>query len=86
MRRLSTLRVTAKGQITLRQNILSHLGAGPGEMVNVNKLPDGTIQIRAARPTGRISDIFGILKRKGQRRVSIKEMNVIVAQTRAGKR
>ena len=55
-------------------------------MVNVNKLPDGTIQIRAARPTGRISDIFGILKRKGQRRVSIKEMNVIVAQTRAGKR
>ena len=83
---MSTLKVTAKGQVTLRKDLLNHLGVRPGETLTVNKLPDGTIEVRAARPTGRISDIFGILKRKGQRRVSIEEMNETVSRAWAGKR
>jgi hypothetical protein len=30
----------------------------------VDKLPDGRIEVRAAPPTGRISDVFGLLKRE----------------------
>ena len=44
---MSTLTITAKGQITLRKDILKHLGVEPGEKVIVDKLPDGRIDIKA---------------------------------------
>jgi AbrB family looped-hinge helix DNA binding protein len=84
---MSTLTVTAKGQITLRKDLLEHLGVHAGEKINVEKMPDGRIEVRAARPTGKISDLFGRLKdkRKG-RPLSIEEMNEVIARGWAGKR
>lgn len=38
---MATLTVTAKGQITLRQELLRHLNVSPGQKVAVEKLPDG---------------------------------------------
>jgi AbrB family looped-hinge helix DNA binding protein len=83
---MSTLTVTAKGQVTLRKDVLEHLGVHPGEKIAVNKLPDGRIEVKAARPTGKISDVFGLLKRKGGASLSIEEMNKIAARGWAGKR
>jgi AbrB family looped-hinge helix DNA binding protein len=83
---MSTLTVTAKGQVTLRKDVLEHLGVQPGEKITVNKLPDGKIEVRAARPTGKISDVFGLLKRKGGPSLTIDEMNKIAARGWAGKR
>jgi AbrB family looped-hinge helix DNA binding protein len=84
---MSTLTVTAKGQVTLRKDVLEHIGVQPGEKISVEKLPDGRIEVKAAGPTGKISDAFGYLKtkRKG-RSLSIDDMNKIVARGWAGKR
>ena len=41
---MSTLTVTAKGQVTLRKDVLEHLGVHPGEKITVDKLPDGRIE------------------------------------------
>ena len=84
---MSTLTVTAKGQVTLRKDLLEHLGVHPGEKITVDKLPDGRIEVKAARPVGKISDLFGSLKvkRKG-RPLSIEEMNRVIARGWAGKR
>ncbi len=83
---MSTLTVTAKGQVTLRKELLEHLGVQPGDKIDVDKLPDGRIEVKAARPKARISDVFGLLKRKGGPRLSIDEMNAIAARGWAGKR
>ena len=83
---MTTLTVTAKGQVTLRKDVLQHLGIHPGEKVTVDKLPDGRIEVRAARPAGRISDVFGLLKRGNGRSLSIEEMNRVTARAWAGKR
>jgi AbrB family looped-hinge helix DNA binding protein len=83
---MSTLTVTAKGQVTLRKDVLEHLGVRPGEKITVNKLPDGRVEVKAARPTGKISDVFGLLKRKGGPSLTIEEMNKIAARGWAGKR
>ena len=40
----------------------------------------------AARPTGRISDVFNLLKRHGTPSPAIQQMNQIVAKAWAGKR
>ena len=83
---MSILTVTAKGQVTLRKDVLEHLGVHPGEKITVHKLPDGKIEVKAARPTGKISDVFGLLKRKGCPSLTIEEMNEIAARGWAGKR
>jgi len=62
------------------------MGVQPGEKISVEKLPDGRIEVKAAGPTGKISDAFGCLKtkRKG-RSLSIEDMNRIIARGWAGK-
>ncbi len=83
---MSTLTVTAKGQVTLRKDVLKHLGIHPGEKITVNKLPDGRIEVKAARPTGQISEVFNLLKRANGPRLSIEQINQVIAQGWAGKR
>ncbi|HEX3918209.1 MAG TPA: AbrB/MazE/SpoVT family DNA-binding domain-containing protein [Caulobacteraceae bacterium] len=81
---MTTLTVTGKGQVTLRKDLLRHLGVQPGEKVTVEMLPDGRIEVRAARPTGKISDVFGLLKREGRPTLTIEEMNEVIAKGWAG--
>ena len=83
---MSTLTVTAKGQVTLRKDILRHLGVRPGEKITVDKLPDGRIEVKATRPTGQISDIFNFLKRENGPSLSIEEINRVATKAWAGKR
>jgi bifunctional DNA-binding transcriptional regulator/antitoxin component of YhaV-PrlF toxin-antitoxin module len=83
---MTTLTVTAKGQVTLRKDLLKHLGVRPGEKITADKLPDGRIEVKAVRPSGKISDVFDFLKREDGRSLSIKEMNKIAARGWAGKR
>jgi bifunctional DNA-binding transcriptional regulator/antitoxin component of YhaV-PrlF toxin-antitoxin module len=83
---MSTLTVTAEGQVTLRKDLLKHLGVNPGEKITVDKLPDVRIEVKAARPAGKISDAFGFLKRKHGPSLSTEKMNRIATRGWAGKR
>ena len=46
---MPTLTVTAKGQITLKKELLRHLNVAPGEKVEADALPGGRIVVRAVR-------------------------------------
>lgn len=82
---MSTLTVTAKGQVTLRKDILKHLGVGPGAKVVVDKLPDGRVEIKAAA-TGEISDVFGMLKGKTRKSLSLDDIKEAARRGWTGKR
>jgi bifunctional DNA-binding transcriptional regulator/antitoxin component of YhaV-PrlF toxin-antitoxin module len=79
------LTVTAKGQVTLRKDVLQHLGVNNGAKVTVEKLPNGVVQLRA-KPSGKISDVFGLLKRAGQPQLTIEEIKGATEDAWAGKR
>jgi AbrB family looped-hinge helix DNA binding protein len=81
-----TLTVNAKGQVTLRKDLLKHLGVHPGEKITVSKLSDGRIELKAARSTGKISDAFGFLKKQNGPSLSIEDMTKVAARGWAGKR
>ncbi|HEY8066200.1 MAG TPA: AbrB/MazE/SpoVT family DNA-binding domain-containing protein [Methylosinus sp.] len=83
---MGALAVTAKGQVTLRKDLLKHLGVRPGEQIEAETLPDGRVEIRAARPGGKMADVFDLLKRETAPSSSIEEMNEIAARDWAGKR
>lgn len=81
---MTTLTVTSKGQISLRKEVLQHLGIQAGSKVTVHKLPGGKIEIAAASPRGDISSVFGMLKRDDQQPVPIAAMNDAIARGWAG--
>lgn len=85
---MGKLIISQKGQITLRRDLLNHLGVRPGDKVTVDKLPGGVIEIRPERGTGRISDLLGILKGKGHRRrpLTIQQMQKTTEKAWARKR
>ena len=81
---MTTLKITAKGQVSLRKDILEHLGVTAGDQVEVEKLPDGRIEVRAA-PSGRIAAVFGLLKKSGRPALSIEEMNELAREGWSGR-
>ena len=77
---MTTLTITAKGQVTLKQSLLKHLGVSPGQKIEVDELPEGRVIVRAAKQGGAISDFVGCLSRQGGHKLTIDEINEIAAQ------
>ncbi len=82
---MSTLKITSKGQVTLNREVLSHLGARPGDRIEVEKLPGGRIEVRASGPSRPIEEIFGMLKSTRPEPLSVQEMNEIIADGWSGR-
>mgnify|MGYP002786557764 CR=1 FL=1 len=76
------LTLTAKNQLTLRKEVVKHLGLKPGDKVEAELRPDGRVELVAPKvKTGNISDAFGIIKVKpGTPSLSIEEMNEVIAE------
>jgi antitoxin PrlF len=83
---MSTLTVTAKGQITLNKDVLRHLNVAPGQKVEVEKLPGGRLTLRPASRKGSIAAFSGSLAKKGTPRLTIEQIDEAIADGWAGKR
>ena len=81
-----TLTITAKGQVTLRKEVLPHLVVKPGEKVVMDFLPAGRAELRAAKSSASIDGFIGCLRRPGSRSLSTEEIAEIAAQGCAGGR
>lgn len=77
---MTRLMIAENGQVTLRRDLLKHLGVVPGQKVEVDKLPDGKIAVRAARKKRTTADFIGCLAQKNSPTLTIDEINKISAQ------
>jgi bifunctional DNA-binding transcriptional regulator/antitoxin component of YhaV-PrlF toxin-antitoxin module len=82
---MPVLSVTSRGQVTLRKEILRHLGLKPGDKLHIDLLPDGCGLIKVAPPGGDIRNFIGFLAHEGRPAVSIEEMNRSIEEGWAGK-
>jgi AbrB family looped-hinge helix DNA binding protein len=80
-----TLTVTSRGQVTFRKDVLHHLGIRPGEKIELDKLPDGRVALRAAKPSGTIDGFLGLLASKTRKIATLDEINEAAAAGWAGK-
>ena len=71
---MTTLTVTAQGQVTFRKDVLRHLGIRPGEKIELGKLPDGRVTLKAMRPTGKVDGFLGLLAGKTRKVATIDEI------------
>ena len=72
----TTVKVTDKGQITLCQEVLNHLGVRPGDILDVDLMTGGRIRLRPRRGTSAAS-VFGMLARPGTPLLSVEEINQV---------
>jgi hypothetical protein len=73
-----TLTTTAEGEFALGKEVLEHLGARPGDRLQVDLIPSGRIQLRM-KPHRDNSSKSGLLDRPDQRALTVGEMNDAVA-------
>jgi bifunctional DNA-binding transcriptional regulator/antitoxin component of YhaV-PrlF toxin-antitoxin module len=83
---MTTLTVTARGQVTFRKDVLQHLGIKPGDQIDFDKLPGGELRVRVAHKTGNIKGFIGLLAGSASKVMSIEEMNEIAAAGWAGEK
>ena len=82
---MTTLTVTARGQVTFRKDVLNHLGIKPGQKIELDKLPDGRVALRAAKPSGTIDGFLGLLAGKTKKVATLDEISEAAASGWAGK-
>lgn len=80
---MARLTIDAEGNIELGAEILKHLGAIPGDTLNVELFAYGRILLAVERP-GTIDDFIGLLAGKGARPIAIQEINEATADGWAG--
>ena len=82
----STLKITSKGQVTFRKEVLEQLGVKPGDKITVELISPGRVEVRPAETPAKLEAFVGCLKKPGARKLSIEEMNEIARKGWAGER
>ena len=86
---MTTLTITARGQVTFKKEVLKHLGLQPGDKIRLDLLPDGRAQLMAESRPSSWDDVIGCLKGKTNGAIlTIDEINEAIAEAgaEAGKR
>ncbi len=81
---MTTLTITERGQVTLRKDVLQHLGIKPGDKIELDLLPDGRGILKAARQTGTINGFIGLLSNQTKKVASIEEIKTATERAWAG--
>ena len=82
----STLKITSKGQVTFRKEVLDQLGVRPGDKVTVELVGPGRLEVRQAQPGANLEEFVGCLKKAGARTLSLDDIKRIAREGWAGKR
>jgi antitoxin PrlF len=76
--------VTDKGQLTVPKALRDRFGIQPGDKMDFEAMPDGTIRVRILSRSARA--LFGMLKKPGAKARSIEEMDQGIADAVSARR
>ena len=70
--------VTSKGQVTIPKEVRDALAVEAGDVLDFQKNTDGSFRLHARK--AHVSELAGMLHRKGRRPVSLAEMDAAIAE------
>jgi antitoxin PrlF len=79
-----TLKITSKGQVTLRRELLDELKVRPGDKVVVEPVAPGRLEMRRAEAPGSLASFVGSLKSAAGPALSLEEIETLVREGWAG--
>jgi bifunctional DNA-binding transcriptional regulator/antitoxin component of YhaV-PrlF toxin-antitoxin module len=77
---MPTLKLTSRGQVTLRKEVLRHFGVKAGDKIDLQLLPGGKGVVQAEQKKGKIEDVFGMLAGKTNVKLTIEEMDEAIGE------
>jgi antitoxin PrlF len=80
----ATLKITSKGQVTLRRELLDELGVRPGDRIVVEPVAPGRVEIRRAERFGGLAAFVGCLKQAGGPALSLEDIRKVAREGWAG--
>jgi AbrB family looped-hinge helix DNA binding protein len=81
---MTTLSVSAKGEVMLPKDVMEHLGIQPGGKIAIGLLPDGHVELRAAIANSSWEELSGMLKNKTDgTRLTVDEINAATSESAA---
>ncbi len=83
---MAILTVTARGQVTLRKDVLQHLGVKPGDKIELALLPEAIGMLKAAHPAGSISGFVGLLSKRTSKVATLDEISEAITEAWADKK
>ncbi|MBV6321516.1 AbrB/MazE/SpoVT family DNA-binding domain-containing protein [Duganella violaceipulchra] len=72
---MAVLIVTARGQVTLKKEVLQHLGIRPGDKIELDLLPNARGILKAAQPDGTIAGFVGLLAERTKKVATLEEIS-----------
>ncbi|MES2128297.1 MAG: AbrB/MazE/SpoVT family DNA-binding domain-containing protein [Pseudomonadota bacterium] len=81
---MAILTVTARGQVTLRKEVLQHLGIKPGDKIELDLLPDAKGMLKAAQPEATIGGFVGLLAGRTKKVATLDEIGEASARGWSG--
>jgi AbrB family looped-hinge helix DNA binding protein len=75
---MASATITSKGQLTIPKEVRDALQVQAGDVLDFWKEGDGSFRVQARKVHA--SSLAGVLHRKGQRRVSLEEMDAAIAE------
>jgi antitoxin PrlF len=81
-----TLTTTERGQLTIRKEVLRHLGIEAGGKIELDLLPNGKVEMRAPQRKGTIQDFLGSLSTKSTKIASLEEIKEATEKSWSGQR
>jgi AbrB family looped-hinge helix DNA binding protein len=79
------LKITAKGQVTLRKEIREYLGVEIGDEIDVFFEEQGEVSVRPARKRHTKQELFGMFAHKATRAHSLEELDEAIRDGWAGR-
>lgn len=76
--------LTSKGQLTLPRQVRDHLRVRAGDTVDFVIGPDGEVRVRSGDLD--ITQLKGLLRKRGRRPVSVDEMNAAIRRAHKSRR
>jgi antitoxin PrlF len=70
----ATLKITSKGQVLLRRELLDELGVRPGDRVVVEPIAPGRVEVGRAERPGGLAAFVGCLKTSGGPTLSLEDI------------
>jgi antitoxin PrlF len=80
------LTVTERGQITLRKEVLKHLGIKPGDKIELDLLPNGKASLKADQRKGTIDDFINFFADQSHPYLTDEQIKEAIEKGWAGER
>jgi antitoxin PrlF len=81
-----TLTTTERGQLTIRKEVLRHLGIEPGGKIELDLLPNGKVEMRAPKGKFSMAEVMDHFSRNTYPYASDEEIKEAIERGWAGER